>query len=509
MRSVAVVGLLLLGWLGLAGGANGASLVRVTPESYEGSGPSFLTAPPHDGRVFIGMRGDWRGGPTILIAEEGTLRPQPFLELGNVSLEGERGFLSFAFDPDYAASGLLYVFYTAAGPDSLDPSGATGDVRVVEYRRSTSDPDHADPASARLVLKVPHGTDIHNGGWIGFGPDGLLYVTVGDDGYPGNSQDLGSPLGKVLRIDPADPPGAAAYSIPADNPFAATAGARGEVWAYGLRNPFRASFTPDGRLTVADVGQSDWEEINLAPRGANLGWPQCEGASCWETPPGHRPPVHAYPWDGDGQACAVIGGYVVRDPGLGSLTGRYLFGDFCGTSLRTIDLDAPGADPRPAGIHLPGGRYSLRSFGEDSRGCVYVLTDSDVYRVAGDVATGGCPVAPPRASYDVTLRKRQPLRRGIPVRVRCSIGCTVSATAKVRASGRPKLAVKAKPARSRASAGTAATLTLRLPARRMKALRKALRKRRALTATVRVTAIGDDGSRVDRTRRARLLRRKG
>jgi len=503
-RSLMLAGLVLAGWLGITGTASAASLVRVLPEDYSGSGASYVTAPPYDSRVFISTRGDWRGDAQILLLKNGELAADPFLGLDNVSDGGERGLLSFAFDPDYAVNGRFYVLYTANGPDPLDPAGQEGDIRIVEYRVSDSDPDRADPDSARLVLKVPHSADIHNGGWTGFGPDGLLYITIGENGNPDNSQDPGTLLGKILRINPGDPPGPAAYSIPDDNPFAgAGPGTRPEIWATGVRNPFRASFHPDGRLIVADVGQSGSEEVNIGDlKGANLGWPVCEGTGCDGPPPAdYSAPFFTYPTHDDGH-CAIIGGYVVRDPGLGSLLGRYLFGDFCSDRLESIAFTSPGGDLRATGISVPNAPYAVRSFGEDSRGCLYLVTGETVYRIAGDIETGTCPIAPPRATYRFTLKPRQALRRRIPVTLRCSLSCTVDLSGIVRARGR--VAAKTSRARWRVGPGQSKTVRLDIPARRMGLLRRTLRARGRVSLTVKVVAVGDDGSKAKQTLHARL-----
>lgn len=496
----------LLGWLWLAGAASGASLVRVLPEDQNVSNASFLTAPPHDpeGRVFISTRGDG-GEARIFVVRDGQRLPQPFLELDGVNSVFERGLLSFAFDPEYAVNGRFYVFYTGDGPDSIDPSGQEGDIRIVEFQRSAGDPNRADPNSARLVLRVRHSAGNHNGGWIGFGPDNRLYISIGENAEPDNSQDLGNLLGKILRIDPADPAGPASYSIPGDNPFVGQNGRRGEIWTYGLRNPFRASFAPDGRLVVADVGQSDLEEVNVGTlKGRNMGWPICEGNSCWEEvgpPPNYQAPIYSYPTHDSGR-CAIIGGYVARDSGLGSLTGRYLFGDFCGGTLDSLDLDTPGGDRRAVGLSVPDGM--LVSFGEDSRGCVYAVTDQTVYRIAGTTATGGCPIAPPPTRYFFSLKQRQMLRQQIPLRLKCSLACTVNVKGSVKVRGRSVAALGR--GQWRLSAARTITVRVEIPRRRMKLLWSSLRNGRRVTLTVRVTAVGDDGSPVNRTLTSRLVR---
>ncbi|HWP33179.1 MAG TPA: PQQ-dependent sugar dehydrogenase, partial [Solirubrobacterales bacterium] len=369
--------------------AGAAALVPLAPASSWSSLPLHAASPPGDPRLFVVERG---GG--VRIVEEGVLQPTPFLTVPNVATSGERGLLSIAFSPDYATSGLFYVFTVAAGPDALDPSGVAGDVRIVEYRRSAN-PDLADPASARLVFEHDHsGSGSHYGGQLAFGPDGLLYATLGDAAFGDNAQDLSNDLGKVLRIDPRDPPGPESFGVPTSNPFVGTGGARPEIYALGLRNPYRASFGPSGELIVADVGQAAWEEVDLGTptgtpaattlAGANLGWPTCEGA-CDPPDASFVDPVFQYPHDGgpsEATGCAVIGGLVVRDPALAGLTGRYLYGDRCRGDLRTLNLGVTGADPRPAGVSLPEDSGAPLGFGEDAYGCVYVMTDGTAYRLA-------------------------------------------------------------------------------------------------------------------------------
>ena len=249
---------------------------------------------------------------------------------------GEQGLLGLAFHPDYATNGRFYVDYT----------NLAGDTIVAEYRRASH--GKADPASRRRLLKVHQPYDNHNGGWIGFkGSD--LYIALGDGGSggdPGNrAQDLGTLLGKMLRIDPFDPDGAGPkrYRIPADNPFVGRAG-RDEIWAYGLRNPWRDSFDrATGDLWIGDVGQDRYEEVDHAGsgRGRNFGWHQAEGrhrypsgARC--TSACHTLPVVEYAHNVAGRNnCAVVGGYVARRPGA-ALAGRYIFGDDCSGRIWSI-----------------------------------------------------------------------------------------------------------------------------------------------------------------------------
>ena len=203
---------------------------------------------------------------------------------------------------------------------------------------------------------------------------------------------------------PANSRAARRSASPRPIPFVATVGARPEIYALGLRNPFRASFAPNGDLILPDVGQATWEEVNVGRAtatpaattlaGANLGWPTCE-AACSPPDASFVDPIFQYLHGStETTGCAIIGGYVVRDPALEGLTGRYLYGDYCRQDLRTLDLGAPGADPRSAGVSIPAEGGELLGFGEDGRGCVYVMTDVTAYRVAESPAAGrACPAA--------------------------------------------------------------------------------------------------------------------
>jgi glucose/arabinose dehydrogenase len=296
----------------------------------------------------------------------------PFLNIeGKVASGGERGMLSVAFAPDYATTGLFYVYYTATG----------GDLTVEEYRRSASDPTQADPSSARKLLDIEHSRfPNHNGGQLQFGPDGFLYVGTGDGGSfgdPGeNAQDRGSLLGKILRIDPFN---GKRYAIPDGNPFRKGKG-RDEIYALGLRNPWRFSFDREtGDIAIGDVGQDRREEIDYESpkslRGANFGWDAFEGFRRYRSPDAsppprdHERPIEDYPTAGGN--CAVTGGYVVRDPELGSLAGRYVYADHCAGEIRSlIPGRRRGRDDGPVGLSEP----QIASFGEDAAGHVYVVS---------------------------------------------------------------------------------------------------------------------------------------
>ena len=353
------------------------------------SSPTYLTAPPGDAeRLFVVEQGG-----RIRVVRNGATLPTAFLDLTSLVLSGgERGLLSMAFAPDYASTGRFYVYYTARSP--------AGQVVIAEYRRSPN-PDVADSTTARPVLTIPHPLSNHNGGQLQFGPDGYLYIGTGDGGGANDpdraGQRLDTLLGKILRIIPVGAP----YAVPADNPFVGVPGARGEIWSYGLRNPWRFSFDRQtGDLVVADVGQGTWEEIDFVPaaagrgRGANFGWSCWEGrevfGNCPTLPTNHVPPVWQYPHGARG--CSITGGYVVRDPALAPLHGRYVYGDYCTAPVWSVVLGVPdGRDDRQTGLSVP----SLYSFGEDACGRVYALSGGGaVYRLQVAGAVPGPPCAP-------------------------------------------------------------------------------------------------------------------
>lgn len=490
--------------LALPASASALGLVPLASGTAWQSSPIAGASPAADQRFFVAERG---GG--IRIVRDGILQPTPFLVVPNVDTSGERGLSSIAFAPDYATSGLFYVFAIGHGPDEIDPAGEAGDVRVIEYRRSTSDPNLADPGSARLVFKQPHNDQAHNGGQIAFGPEGLLYVTIGDNHNAANAQDLGNDLGKVLRIDP-HAAGAASYTVPPSNPFVGVAGARPEIYAWGLRNPYRASFTPAGDLVLPDVGENTWEEVNLGRAtgtpaattlaGANLGWPNCEGA-CPSPNPAYVDPIFAYPHDGPASSsgCAVIGGYVVRDNTLTGLAGRYLYGDTCAQELRSLDLGVPGADPRQAGASFSGG--ALIGFGEDGRGCTYAFTTLTVYRVApSSTAAPSCPAAAleapdtRRPRLKLAGAHRQRLSRALHVFARCDEACSLRASGALRFGGARASIAKPIVTRRTAAAGQRLKLAVRLRGQTLRRAKRALSLGRKVTVKVTVSARDASGN---------------
>jgi hypothetical protein len=341
-----------------------------------GPAPAYLTSPPGDGRLFVAAL-DGR----VRIVRDGRVLPTPFLDLRDrVATGGEMGLFSLAFHPRYASNGFFYVAYT----------DRDSDVRIERYRVS-ADRDAADPSSARLVLSVDPPSSAHFGGLIKFGPDGKLYVGIGEGGVGATAQDRSSLNGKLLRIDvdAGDP-----YAVPADNPFAGQAGARGEIWAMGLRNPWRWSIDREtGLLYLADVGSNFWEEVNVAPvtrGGLNYGWPRMEGTYCWPESVtgcdreglvlpalayGHGDRGTGHPW-----GCSVTGGYVYRGRRMPGLRGHYFYGDYCKgwvSSFRYVDGKA--AEVRQWAF--PSMSF-LVSFGEDAEGELYVVrSDGVLYRI--------------------------------------------------------------------------------------------------------------------------------
>jgi glucose/arabinose dehydrogenase len=335
--------------------------------------PTYVTAPKGDRkRLFVVEQ---EGTIRVLVSRK--VRSKPFLDISaDVNCCGERGLFSMAFAPDYADSGRFYVYFT----------GGNGDILVQQFTRS-SNPDVADKGSRREVIRIGHSQfPNHNGGQLQTGPDGMLYLGTGDGGGGGdpfrNGQSLSTLLAKLLRIDPR--PGGG-YSVPTDNPFRGQGGARGEIWSYGLRNPYRFSFDrKTGALTIGDVGQNSWDEVDFprnSGRGANFGWSVFEANDRFRpgSAPGHvKPVIRSQLGTSDGN-CALIGGYVVRDSSLKALNGRYVWGDNCNPAIYSAKLTTGGASAkRSTGLRV----RSLSSFGEDGLGRVYATSlGGSVYRL--------------------------------------------------------------------------------------------------------------------------------
>jgi glucose/arabinose dehydrogenase len=333
--------------------------------------PVYLTAPANDARLFIVEQPG-----RIRIYKNGALLPTPFLDITSiVRCCGEEGLLSVAFDPAFATNGRFYVYYT----------DLNGDIAVARYTAATSTTDVADAGSRASVISIPHPINgNHNGGLAMFGPDGMLYLGTGDGGSggdpPNNGQNINTLLGKLLRLNVTNLP----YTIPAGNPFVGATGAD-EIWAYGLRNPWRYAFDgTTGTIYIADVGQGAWEEVNAVPAttaGVNYGWRIMEGAHCYNAATCNMTnltlPVLEYD---HGQGCSITGGFVYRGGAIPELSGHYLYSDYCTGFLRSFRLSGGQAiDQRNWTI---GNIGNILSFGVDAAGEMYMLSaNGGVYRI--------------------------------------------------------------------------------------------------------------------------------
>ena len=358
------------------------------------SRPVFVTAPPGDvNRLFVVEQHS--GRIRVLHLADQRVEVEPFLTVPGVTRGGEQGLLGLAFHPNYATNGLFFVNYTTTG------GGGAGHTEIVRYE-VLGDPqtsNAADPLTKTVLLTFPQPESNHNGGWLGFGTDGLLYISTGDGGggndqhgQLGNGQNLETLLGKILRIDVDQ---GELYGIPANNPFAGMAGRREEIWAFGLRNPWRCSVDRlTGDLWIGDVGQGVREEIDTAPFGVgglNFGWRPREGAIQNPAFPNEEPvtaatdPIHDY---GRSMGYSVTGGYVYRGQAIPSLQGAYFFGDYGSGRIWTLRYDgatAPEVQDRTSELNSGSPRPvgGLSSFGEDAAGEIYVcdLDDGEIYRI--------------------------------------------------------------------------------------------------------------------------------
>jgi glucose/arabinose dehydrogenase len=471
--------------------------------------PTYVTSEPGDASRLYAVE---RTGDVRLVRCGTTPEPRPFLSLGDAVDHSyqEEGLLSLAFAPDYATSGLFYVAYTA-------PALSGNDLVVEERRRSLGDPFVADPAYAREIVRIPHPShQNHDGGQLQFGPDGRLWLGTGDGGGSndpsGNAQNRASLLGKMLRLD--------------------LAGGPPEQWAYGLRNPWRFSFDrATGDLVIADVGQNAQEEIDFAPapargQGANYGWDVMEGnqgdASGLES---YHPPAithsHASGW------VSITGGYVVRDPALPELNGRYVYADYGLGQVHSADLAARQT------VNTGLRAEAISSFGEDASGRVYVVSlgEGRVHRLVpdgtgtagaggsdcgqpagtpGDGSTGTPPAAgrgltavpgdtaAPVLRLRTARRQRAVRRRAVLVRGSCSEACRLTVTA--RAAARR---LRGRRATLAANRRFALKLTLSRSARR--SLRRSLRRGTTRTVVVRFRAGDGSGNVRRRTLKVRVV----
>jgi glucose/arabinose dehydrogenase len=499
--------------------------------------PVHVTAPPGDASRLLVVE---QAG-TIELLKDFTGAPTTYLDITEkVDAGGEQGLLSMAF----ASASRFYVFYTQG-------SGTASEL-VVEAYDVAAGGDAADEASADEIIRIPHpvGTN-HNGGQLQMGPDGNLWISTGDGGgvnrdADGDAQDPNRLLGKILRIAPGAGGG---YTIPTGNPYAGGGGAP-EVWATGLRNPWRFSFDRGtGDLLVGDVGESTMEEVSHAAApgrapGANFGWPWFEGTHVLGSgaPPAthHAPIVTQRAADG---WHAIVGGYVIRDGGLGGDAGRYVYGDTYRSELCLYDFAARASYPTGEHVEL------LVSFGEDAAGRVYAVSlAGQVYRLVGEAgapegegetcgplpppappgtgtgtapppsgepppgetatgtgpgpAPGTSPITPALRLFAITLRRQRALRRGsVFVRAGCNVDCALRASGRLEIGGR-RLALRGK--RLAGPAGTRRVLRLRIGPRARRIALRALRRRAPVRTVVTVVASRPDRPPVRRTLTVRV-----
>ena len=376
--------------------ARGATLaISLQPVASGFYDPVLVTnARDGSGRLFVVEKAG-----KIKIVQNGQVLPTPFLDISDrVKSYSEAGLLGLAFPPNYAQAGYFFVYYShrdqaIAAPEPIDDNNGSGWDTVVARFRLTADPNVADPNSEERILIRNQPYDTHNGGNMAFGPDGYLYIGMGDGGSAGDllrqAQNLGTIHGKMLRIAVG---ATGTYTIPPDNPYVNTLGAKPEIWDRGLRNPWRWSFDRGtGDLIVGDVGQADWEEINVHPAGTpgglNFGWSCYEGTVeyNWNTlqtcTPPFTPPLLVYPHT---EGYAVTGGFVYRGPSYPSMMGRYFFADY---SLGKIwSLTRSGSTWSSAKQLVLDTTYSISSFGEDEAGELYVvdITSGEIYKLVTD-----------------------------------------------------------------------------------------------------------------------------
>ena len=365
--------------------------VTLTPFISGLSGPVFIThAGDASDRLFVVERGG-----LIKVVVDGQVQATPFLDLRGLitASGGEQGLLGLAFHPQFRSNGRFYVYYTPPPPNP-NPNGLVGYNALAEFRVPPPGGNVADPNSRRVLFSVPDRATNHNGGMLAFGPDGYLYVAIGDEGGANdqynNARNLGTLFGKVLRIEVNRTSAGLQYAIPATNPFVGQAGARGEIWAYGLRNPWRLSFDrATGDLWIADVGQGAYEEINrqpaVSPGGQHYGWSTMEGFQCFQATScnqtGLTLPVAEY---SHSVGCSVTGGYVYRGARHPALSGAYVFGDYCSGRIWTLRQQG-GTWASALAIDSD---YRITSFGEDERGELYVVAaNGTIYRLVDSTQT--------------------------------------------------------------------------------------------------------------------------
>lgn len=332
--------------------------------------PVFLTQPQNDGRVFVVEQAG-----TIRVVKDGVLQATPFLDIRTRVLSGgERGLLSVAFHPQYATNHFFFVYFTTQ---------TNGDLRIERFTATTA--DAADPATSKLIITQAHSLQSnHNGGLVSFGLDGMLYAGFGDGGGGGdpyqNGQNQNALLGSLLRLDVSGDP----YTIPPTNPYVGQANKRGEIWAKGLRNPWRYAFdAPTGLLYIADVGQDLHEEVDVVAAnsaGLNYGWNVMEGLSCYNaltcSQTGFELPLIDYGHNGP---CSITGGYVYRGSAIPGIRGHYFYSDYCAGFLHSFRYaNGVAVDQKDWGLTMS----SVTSFGVDFAGELYVMSGNSILKVA-------------------------------------------------------------------------------------------------------------------------------
>lgn len=356
----------------LASGAPAAAYSKVSIASFSNA-VDIAVAPGFASHLYVVEQA---GKVRLMIGA--TKIATPFLDLSTlVTFSDERGLLSVAFPPDHASTRLFYVLFV----------NTDGDIEVDEYKRLATTDRRADPASRRRLLVAPHRqAAYHNGGRLQFDAAGLLYISIGDGGAtPQFAPDRSKLLGKLLRIDPK-PSKTRPYTLPPDNPFVGKAGMRGEIFAYGFRNPWRFSLA-GGVLAIGDVGQSTWEEVDFVTlagaKGHDFGWPHYEGRVVYDgTTPAPSPlRFPAFVYAHVGGRCAIVGGLVVKAPDLPQLAGRYLYGDYCTGEIRSFAPD-PAKNTASGDAATGVSAQYLRTFGTDSAGHVLFSDGSTLYRLA-------------------------------------------------------------------------------------------------------------------------------
>jgi glucose/arabinose dehydrogenase len=333
--------------------------------------PLFLTQPLNDGRIFVVERAG-----RIRVVRDGVLLATPFLDISNrVSTAGERGLLSMAFHPDYATNRFFYTYSTMLN----------GDIRIERFT-TTANPEVAEPSTSQLIIQIAHSQESnHNGGQLAFGPDGLFYAGIGDGGGSGDpfqaGQDPNALLGSMLRVDVNR---GVQYAIPPGNPFIGQTGKRAEIWAKGLRNPWRFSFdAPAQLLYIGDVGQSAREEVDVVSifaAGSNFGWSVMEGTNCFNPSTGCNQTGLTLPvlWYSHSEGCSITGGYVYRGSAIPGIRGHYFYSDYCAGFLRSFRYENGAAvDQKDWGLTMSG----VTSFGVDAAGELYVMSGNSILKV--------------------------------------------------------------------------------------------------------------------------------